>query len=78
LCATVAGLNNDLAKEAEVLAQLIEKASNNHDELEKAKEYAYTVKQQMDKLRSKADALEMYTSDNLWPFPRFWEMLFIS
>lgn len=78
LCATVAELNNDLAKEADVLAHCIEKASNNHDELEKAKTYAYTIKQQMDIVRSKADALETLTSDTMWPFPRFWEMLFIS
>lgn len=78
LCARIAELNNDLAKEADVLAHYIAKASNNHDELEKAKTYAYTIKQQMDIVRSKADALETLTSDTMWPFPRFWEMLFIS
>ncbi|MGQ9843552.1 MAG: glutamine synthetase III family protein [Spirochaetota bacterium] len=78
LCARIANLNNDLAKEADMLAHYIDKASNTHDELEKAKTYAYTIKQQMHIVRSKADTLEMYTSDTMWPFPRFWEMLFIS
>jgi len=78
MCTTITALNNDVIKEASKLDELIEKASTIHDELEKAKFYAYTIKEQMGKLRAKADMLENHTSDNLWPFPRFWEMLFIS
>ncbi|MCX8123732.1 MAG: glutamine synthetase III [Spirochaetes bacterium] len=78
LCTTITSLNNDIIKEADTLEELIAKASNIHDELEKAKFYAYTIKDQMNTLRAKADKLETHTSDNLWPFPRFWEMLFIS
>ncbi|MGB4269340.1 MAG: glutamine synthetase III, partial [Spirochaetota bacterium] len=78
MCATITALNNDVIKEASKLDELIEKAGSIHDELEKAKFYAYTIKEQMDKLRAKTDTLETHTSDNLWPFPRFWEMLFIS
>ncbi len=78
LCATITTLNNDVIKEADMLDELIAKAADIHDELEKAKFYAYTIKDQMNVLRAKADMLEIHTSDDLWPFPRFWEMLFIS
>ena len=58
--------------------RLIEKAAMVHDELEKAKIYAYEIKEQMTALRQMIDELETISSDSHWPFPRFWEMLFVS
>ena len=78
MCETIAVLSNDIIKEANKLARLIEKVTAMHDEIEQAKQYAYDVKSQMEALRSKVDFIETVASDNLWPFPRLWEMLFIS
>jgi len=78
LCETIAVLSNDIIKEANKLAGLIEKVTVMDDEIEQAKLYAYDVKLQMEALRSKVDLIETVASDNLWPFPRLWEMLFIS
>jgi glutamine synthetase len=36
------------------------------------------VKTTMNKLRECVDELEVLVDDELWPMPKFWEMLFIS
>jgi glutamine synthetase len=36
------------------------------------------VKIQMDELREYVNELENMVDDELWPLPKFWEMLFIS
>ena len=48
-----------------------------HDELEKAKAFNDTIKPLMLKVREAVDALEPLVCDELWPIPKFWEMLFI-
>ncbi len=35
------------------------------------------VKPLMDELREFVDALEALVDDEIWPLPKFWEMLFI-
>jgi len=59
----------------EILAQ-VDSASVIHDE-QKA-ECCAQGKTRMDELREYADALEEIVDDELWPLPKFWEMLFIS
>lgn len=39
---------------------------------------AFTIRPLMDKIRSHADALESEISDELWPLPKYREMLFIK
>ena len=39
---------------------------------------AGTVRGLMDDVRAKSDALEMLVSDDLWPLPKYREMLFIK
>jgi glutamine synthetase len=48
-----------------------------HDEQKKAEMLASKVKPKMDELREYADALENLVDDEIWPLPKFWEMLFI-
>ncbi len=61
----------------EILTQ-VETASAIHDEAKKAEMLCSKVKTKMDELREYVDALEEIVDDELWPLPKFWEMLFIS
>ncbi|MFA5321790.1 MAG: glutamine synthetase III [Smithella sp.] len=61
----------------EILAQ-VDSTSAIHDEAKKAEMLCSKVKTRMDALREYVDALEEIVDDELWPLPKFWEMLFIS
>jgi len=56
----------------------IEKAAAIHDEEKKAEMLCSKVKTKMNELRDYVDELEGLVDDELWPLPKFWEMLFIS
>ncbi|MGD0020994.1 MAG: glutamine synthetase III [Smithellaceae bacterium] len=56
----------------------VESASSIHDESKKADMLCNKVKTKMDELREHVDELEGLVDDELWPMPKFWEMLFIS
>ncbi|HPN85787.1 MAG TPA: glutamine synthetase type III, partial [Smithella sp.] len=56
----------------------IEAANALHDEQKKAEMLSAKVKPMMEELREYADALEILVDDDIWPVPKFWEMLFIS
>ena len=60
----------------EILAEM-EKAAAIHDEQKKAEFLSGKVKTKMSELRSYVDELEVLMDDELWPLPKFWEMLFI-
>jgi len=61
----------------EVLAG-VAKAEAVHDEQKKAEMLCDKVKIKMNELRDYVDELEGMVDDELWPLPKFWEMLFIS
>jgi len=61
----------------EILTQ-VETASAIHDEAKKAEMLCSKVKTKNGELREYVDALEEIVDDELWPLPKFWEMLFIS
>jgi len=61
----------------DILAQ-VEKAEAVHDEQEKADMLCRKVKTAMNELRDYVDELENLVDDDMWPMPKFWEMLFIS
>jgi glutamine synthetase len=61
----------------EILAK-VEAASAIHDEAKKAEMLCSKVKTKMNELREYVDELEGLVDDELWPMPKFWEMLFIS
>jgi glutamine synthetase len=52
--------------------------SNTFHEQEKADYICREVKAAMDAVRKQVDELELYVADDLWPMPKFWEMLFVN
>jgi glutamine synthetase len=55
----------------------IDKAGAVHDEQKKAEMLSSDVKTKMNEIRDYVDELEGLVDDELWPLPKFWEMLFI-
>jgi glutamine synthetase len=70
-------VNKIYAANKDVLAG-IGKAAAIHDEQKKAEMLCSKVKTKMNELREYVDELEGLVDDELWPLPKFWEMLFIS
>ncbi|MDD5343322.1 MAG: glutamine synthetase III [Smithella sp.] len=73
----VDGINNVYNLNKDILAK-VEAADSVHDEAKKADTLCGKVKPKMDELRESVDELENLVDDELWPLPKFWEMLFIS
>ncbi len=48
----------------------------NHQE--EADYFCEEIKVVMDEVRKQVDELELYIADELWPMPKFWEMLFVK
>ena len=53
------------------------RANRIEDIAERAKVYSHEVKDLMDKVRYSADHLEMIVDDEMWPLPKYRELLFI-
>jgi glutamine synthetase len=70
-------VNKIYSTNKEILAK-VESASAIHDEAKKAEMLCSKVKTKMNELREYVDELEGIVDDELWPMPKFWEMLFIS
>ena len=60
----------------ESLVEARKKANRIEDIAERAKVYSYEVKSMMDKVRDSADNLEMLIDDEMWPLPKYRELLF--
>jgi glutamine synthetase len=70
-------LVSDLQKRRDALVAAVEKAEGMHDEAEKqAKFLTSTGADAMAAVRACADALENLVADDLWPLPKYREMLF--
>ena len=52
------------------------KANRVENMAERAKMYSHEVKDMMDMVRENADKLEMLIDDELWPLPKYRELLF--
>ena len=70
-------INNIYAANKDILAK-VEAADAVHDEQKKAEMLCSKVKTAMNELRDYVDELEGLVDDEMWPMPKFWEMLFIS
>ena len=70
-------VNSVYSVNKDILAK-VEAANAVHDEAKKADTLCGKVKPKMDELREYVDELENLVNDELWPLPKFWEMLFIS
>jgi glutamine synthetase len=60
------------------LKKNIEHAKSLGSEEEKAAAFGSKVRGTMNAIRAKVDAVELMIDDELWPLPRYWEMLFIK
>ena len=65
------------AADKDILAA-VAAASSLHDEQKKAEMLCGKVKTAMNALREYVDEVEALVDDELWPLPKYWEMLFIS
>ncbi len=73
LSALISGVQNISGE----LKAAIEKARSVEEEQLKAESYCSGVKTKMDELRKNVDELEGMVDDELWPIPKYWEMLFL-
>lgn len=72
----IAGYVNALGDDVEALVNARKKANKVEDMAKRAKLYSTEVKDLMDKVRYSADHLEMLVDDELWPMPKYRELLF--
>ena len=67
---------NSISVYVELLVEARKKANRVEDMAERAKMYSHEVKDMMDKVRENADKLEMLIDDEMWPLPKYRELLF--
>ena len=67
---------NNVSADVEGLVEARKKANRIEAIAERAKVYSYEVKDMMDKVRMSADNLEMLIDDEVWPLPKYRELLF--
>ena len=67
---------NNVSVYVEKLVEARKKANRIEDMAERAKVYSHEVKDMMDKVRYSADHLEMLIDDEMWPLPKYRELLF--
>ena len=72
----ISGFVNNLSGDVETLVEARKKANKVEDMAERAYLYSTEVKDEMDKVRNSADHLEMLVDDELWPLPKYRELLF--
>ena len=68
---------NRMSSDVEALVEARKHANRIEDIAERAKVYSHDVKDLMDKVRYSADHLEMLVDDEMWPLPKYRELLFI-
>ena len=67
---------NTVSADVEALVEARKKANRVADIAARAKMYSHEVKDMMDKVRVSADNLEMLVDDEMWPLPKYRELLF--
>lgn len=67
---------NAITRDVEELVEARKKANRIADIAQRAKVYSREVKSWMDKVRNSADNLEMLVDDEMWPLPKYRELLF--
>ena len=63
-------------RDLEELVEARKRANRIEDIAQRAKVYSHEVKDLMDKVRYSADHLEMVVDDEMWPLPKYRELLF--
>jgi len=72
----ISGFINALSEDVEALVEARKKANKEQNMAARAKMYSHEVAPIMDKVRYSADHLEMLVDDELWPLPKYRELLF--
>lgn len=67
---------NNVSADVDALVEARKMANRIQDIAQRAKVYSYDVKEVMDKVRMSADNLEMLVDDEMWPLPKYRELLF--
>ena len=67
---------NNISVDVEELVEARKRANKIENIAERAKVYSHSVKDMMDKVRDSADHLEMIVDDEMWPLPKYRELLF--
>jgi glutamine synthetase len=67
---------NNVSADVEALVEARKKANRIESIALRAKAYSHDVKDMMDKVRVSADNLEMLIDDEMWPLPKYRELLF--
>ena len=67
---------NNISIDVEELVEARKRANKIEDIAERAKVYSHSVKDMMEKVRDSADHLEMLIDDEMWPLPKYRELLF--
>ena len=67
---------NRISADVEALVEARKKANKIENIAERAKVYSYEVKTMMENVRDSADNLEMLIDDEMWPLPKYRELLF--
>ena len=67
---------NDISADVESLVEARKVANRIENIAERAKVYSHDVKDLMEKVRDSADHLEMLIDDEVWPLPKYRELLF--
>ncbi len=67
---------NSIKKNVEELIEARKKANKISNVVELAKEYSFNVVTRFDKIRYNIDKLELLIDDEMWPFPKYREILF--
>ena len=73
----ISTLVNTLSDDLKELVERRKKANAEQDMSLRAKLYSRTVMEMMKRVRKSADSLEMIVDDELWPIPKYRELLFI-
>lgn len=73
----ISSLINSITRDVEALVEARKKANRIADIAERAKVYSREVKSCMDRVRLSADNLEMLVDDEMWPLPKYRELLFM-
>ena len=77
LLKTVSEKISDLTSGLEKIEKILKKAGKIHDEVKKAKSLSDELVDALNDIRVPADELEGIIPDDLWPLPKYSEMLFI-
>jgi glutamine synthetase len=72
----ISGYINSISADVELLVEARKKANKIENIAQRAKVYSREVKDMMEKVRESADNLEMLIDNELWPLPKYRELLF--